>query len=314
MLTLLVAGYYLSLFRHPLVIAISQTPDALRDLSLEQLQRAITLMGRVRRKDTALEGAGILESSLNQTLAFESKPPWERYRAIIEHLSLEYRQPEDKKQNQSPLLLPLHLGTDFPLNLPQCSICHPEPGQKAAEVVADLRKRTISRGQVILLLHPEDTQQRLLNKEAADLANLLVAPQPEAITRLLLSNEPREELTRIISAQVNLARISPYQMGGGVNKPDLFFGRADSLSHIMNRDPANYLVVGGRQLGKSSLLKALERAWQTQRPDEPCCYLALSKGDPAPHIARSLGLDKEQRHGGHHQSSLDSQRSTPLPH
>jgi len=66
-------------------------------------------------------------------------------------------------------------------------------------------------------------------------------------------------LANLLASQLTLTQLSPYQLGGGVNREAIFFGRQEIIAHIINRDPANYLVVGGRQLGKSSLLKALGR-------------------------------------------------------
>ena len=54
----------------------------------------------------------------------------------------------------------------------------------------------------------------------------------------------------------------------------MFFGRAEQLKHILNRDPANYLIVGARQLGKSSLLLAIKRRVE-QRGDMHCDYLSV---------------------------------------
>jgi hypothetical protein len=67
------------------------------------------------------------------------------------------------------------------------------------------------------------------------------------------------------------------------------FGQQEIIAHIMNRDPANYLIVSGRQLGKSSLLKALERRYKEQ-PDVACFYLALSSEVLVPRLASALGL------------------------
>ena len=60
----------------------------------------------------------------------------------------------------------------------------------------------------------------------------------------------------------------------------------------MNRDPANYLVVSGHQLGKSSLLKALERRYREQ-PYITCRYLALATEVLVPRLASELGLSPE---------------------
>ena len=39
----------------------------------------------------------------------------------------------------------------------------------------------------------------------------------------------------------------------------MFFGRSQIINHILNREPANYIIAGARKIGKSSLLKELER-------------------------------------------------------
>jgi predicted AAA+ superfamily ATPase len=49
----------------------------------------------------------------------------------------------------------------------------------------------------------------------------------------------------------------------------MFFGRASLIAQVMGRDPANYLIVGGRQVGKSSLLKNW-RGDSRRTPELPC--------------------------------------------
>lgn len=84
---------------------------------------------------------------------------------------------------------------------------------------------------------------------------------------------------------------SPYRIGGGVANESLFFDRGEMLSQIINRDPANYLLVGGRQVGKSTLLKALERRY-TDNTAVACCYLSLSNEVLIPRLASLLTLEK----------------------
>jgi len=105
----------------------------------------------------------------------------------------------------------------------------------------------------------------------------------------LLAPDPLTVLGRMISDQLRLTRISPYQYGGGAGREAMFFGRGQLIAHVMNREPANYLVVGGRQLGKSSLLKALDRRYRPRR-DVDCHYLYLSDEALLPRLARELGL------------------------
>jgi hypothetical protein len=74
-----------------------------------------------------------------------------------------------------------------------------------------------------------------------------------------------------------------------VDKDSFFFGRNQLLADILRREPANYLLVGGRQLGKTSLLKAIQRR-HLYRPDAHCHLIVLHNQDIAPHLARALEL------------------------
>ena len=155
--------------------------------------------------------------------------------------------------------------------------------------VADLESRKEMRGaDVRIALAQQDELHRLV---AADVTSLQVAPSGPQLTELLLAPDPVEVLARIIASQVKLTRLSPYQTGGGVHRPAVFFGREDLRAHVLNRDPANYLVVGGRQMGKSSLLKAIERHYRDE-PRVRCLYLVLSGADLVGSLARSLGLER----------------------
>ncbi len=143
--------------------------------------------------------------------------------------------------------------------------------------------------QVVVILHPDTAQQTILHQEVNNFSNLLVAPDINGLIVLLQSPVPLNAFASIIAAQISLARISPYETGGGVDKEPVFFGRAQLLAHIINRDLANYLVVGGRQLGKSSLLKALDRRY-ADHLTIACHYLSLTSDDVTMHLARELGL------------------------
>jgi hypothetical protein len=60
----------------------------------------------------------------------------------------------------------------------------------------------------------------------------------------------------------------------------------------MQREPANYLLVGGRQLGKSSLLKAIERRYKDD-PNIECHYMHLQSSEITGLLADSLDLPGE---------------------
>ncbi len=69
----------------------------------------------------------------------------------------------------------------------------------------------------------------------------------------------------------------------------MFFGRHRQIAHVVNRDLTNYIIVGGRQLGKTSLLREIERRF-ADNPAIACTYLSLSGEDVVRPIGHALGL------------------------
>jgi hypothetical protein len=75
----------------------------------------------------------------------------------------------------------------------------------------------------------------------------------------------------------------------------MFFGREQLLSDILNNEPRNYLLVGARQLGKTSLLQELQRRYQ-QHPDIQCHFLSVGKNklqDSIKRLNEELQLPKD---------------------
>lgn len=95
-----------------------------------------------------------------------------------------------------------------------------------------------------------------------------------SLTRVTLSPDPCAALARLVAGNAKLGEISPYQTGGGVENPLLFFGRDSELALLGGREARNHLLIGARQMGKSSLLKELRR-----RSPERTWLLTLTGGD-----------------------------------
>ncbi|MEM1151041.1 MAG: hypothetical protein AAGI03_10845 [Pseudomonadota bacterium] len=135
---------------------------------------------------------------------------------------------------------------------------------------------------------PASGQRGSLARTLRDVGGRFIVPSGEEITRLLLAPEPLNELAKIISAQIKITRVSIYQDGGGVNRAAAFFGRESELSKILDRDPANYFLIGGRQVGKSSLLKEIHRRCEARQTIQSH-YLVLSDEDIEGPLAAALG-------------------------
>lgn len=73
------------------------------------------------------------------------------------------------------------------------------------------------------------------------------------------SAEPREVLKRLLLEVVPLTVVSPYKSHGPVDG-EVFVGRVKEIRRIVEMKSTNFTVVGSRQIGKSSLMKAVQRA------------------------------------------------------
>ncbi len=274
--------YYQKVYRHPLVVRLTATPEAIRELDLAKLGSARKSLQRARRLNSVLETAGVSSSWLDHAAAFDTlQSSEERCRVLAERLGYRCEGPlaEDASHWK------LELGEDFPLNLRSLPLYLPD----AAVPAQDALNRLSSRGEVAMVLGATQEQQQVLAREASRRSRLLVAPEGPELTALLLAEQPVEELARLIARHVPVTQLSPYQTGGGVAKQNLFFGRGALIAGVMERDPANYLVVGGRQVGKSSMLKELDRRYRND-PNVVCHYLVLSDRSLLRELAESMGL------------------------
>lgn len=87
----------------------------------------------------------------------------------------------------------------------------------------------------------------------------IVAVGLEELQSLVLRREPQEELRRLVLSQVDLLSISPFVITGPVSDT-VFFGRERELREIVEHaTTASFAVIGGRRIGKSSLLARLHR-------------------------------------------------------
>ena len=79
------------------------------------------------------------------------------------------------------------------------------------------------------------------------------------IEQIVTSSESHAALHRAILSQMNLVNIPTYNPKGST--PDyMFFGRERELQEICdNIASANYVLIGGRRIGKTSILKRLQR-------------------------------------------------------
>ncbi len=140
---------------------------------------------------------------------------------------------------------------------------------------------------LIWINHPEAnielrSQRHRINKPC-------LIPTQQQMTQLLMYDSGKTTLIRLAVSHLPLNSVSPYQGAGGIIKSSHFFGRQAILDKLEAQFQSNFLLVGGRQLGKTSLLKALFRKLK-QQPDNHCLYISLSDDRLLPRLAYHSGI------------------------
>ena len=305
-IVLLVAGNHLRRHRHPLVLELTTHPERLRTLPLARLPEAKRRLLQTGHLDRALEQAEVDTSWLDGALAFESLSPSAKAEYLARRLAAELSASssgngttsgEDSKDGEDREgRWTLHLGSAFPLNLERLQLWLPPADQPIADVMTGLR--ALGRDTTAWVVGADAAQQQALRRALGDdRTHPWAAVSPSELTELLLATDPPSRLARLLADQMSRTRLSPYQTGQGVRRSDLFFGRQELLAHILNRSAANYLLVGGRQLGKSSLLQAVDRRLKDD-PEIDCHYVVLETShydddQLARRLANSLQLQGE---------------------
>lgn len=179
----------------------------------------------------------------------------------------------------------------MPVALERLWVYLPSPDLAGEAIVRELRG--MPNGQdVVLVVSPSMDAEPALMAHADDPANLCVCLDQATHTRWLLQPGALPLLVAVLARQLKVSRISPYQTHGGITRPAAFFGRETLLARVLNREPGNYLLVGGRQLGKTSLMKAIERRF-VGHPRVHCRYLSLRDHRLGVRLAGELGLPED---------------------
>ena len=283
------------LVRHPLIGPAQLKPGRLRRKPYQHLPQLDRLLRLTGRRSAVLRAAGIRPPDWQRALRLAGASPAARVRALAERLSATCKTAEGEWPVPGGMF-EWTLPPDLPIALGRCLVyALPEQLEELeeGELVRQLRLLQTG-GDVVLIVSPHHPQSPmpLLQRHAEDRANLHAVLDSPGQTEWLMGGEPAQVLLRLLAAQLQVTRISPYQTRGGVTREDVFFGRERLLARVLNREPANYLVVGGRQLGKSSLLKAVQRRLQ-EHPSIACNYLSLRDHRLTPRLATQFGLPVE---------------------
>ena len=156
-------------------------------------------------------------------------------------------------------------------------------GQSREDEILDWIKQD-NEGQATIVFY----FNRLTIQERQDLARSTREPCPpflliDEILLLFLSNKQGARLTTLFDCAMPFTSINPYTpFSPGNVPPEMFFGRKQEATSLM--DPNDSCIIyGGRQLGKTALLRYVEREFENKSGEYKAIYLDLkANGIPKP--------------------------------
>ena len=135
-----------------------------------------------------------------------------------------------------------------------------------------VRERNLSRQIVLVLL---DGNSFPLFRQKTSLNYNLVLIGGEEQKRITTSRRPSGELLDMISSQVPISFLSPYETRAPVTG-SRFFGREYETSRILANPDTNHTILGIRRIGKTSLLREIERILKEREDEARVVYLECS--------------------------------------
>jgi len=148
------------------------------------------------------------------------------------------------------------------------------------------------RATAIIVIGQNEEEQRFISEsnQLLELPNV-IGISLRNLKLFLLQSEHTKILAQIFSDKIDRTLISPYQSEGKVENELYFFGREKIMENIYNKELSNYFIVGARQIGKSSLLKALERKFKDR--EDVICITIEDTRYLLKEMATSLELDRK---------------------
>jgi hypothetical protein len=274
------AVHYARVYRNPMVVHAARAPTALKNYPLAEMVAADHALRRARRLDSTITAAGIPATRWQRALC-GARSPRDAAAAFAE--SIGGRLGASLSSNTWALSLPqLRLRFARETAVAVIDGSRLESGD-AERLMADVFQDGRGPGQVLVLDRTSAQNARQVLEGVPRVRCVVLSANQ--LRDLLLAEEPVRVLETTISQQVAVSELSPYQVAGGVKLDNLFFGREREVRAIADRSVRNFLVVGQRQMGKSSLLLAVLRRLQA-RTDLEASYVELADADLHRRLAR----------------------------
>jgi hypothetical protein len=272
--------YYARVYRNPMVVHAARSPATIKSYPLAHMVAADHALRRARRLDSTITAAGIPATRWERALC-GARQPHEAAMAFAEAVGGKLGASLGSS-SWALSLPPLRLRFARDTAAVVIDGTRLESGD-AERRMADVFQDGRGPSQVLVLDRTNSQNARQVLEGVPRVRCVVLSDN--RLRDLLLADEPVRLLETTISEQVAVSELSPYQVAGGVKLENLFFGREREVRAIADRTVRNFLVVGQRQMGKSSLLLAVLRRLQA-RPDLDASYVELADADLHRRLAR----------------------------
>lgn len=147
------------------------------------------------------------------------------------------------------------------------------PAQHIIQSLGDvLRERNLTR-QITLVLFDGNSAPLFRYRTGLDYNLVLIgAEEQKQVTQ---SRRPSGELLDLISKQVPISFLSPYETRAPVTG-SRFFGREHEIARVLSNPDTNHAILGIRRIGKTSLLREIERLLVEREEGPRVVYLECS--------------------------------------
>jgi len=135
-----------------------------------------------------------------------------------------------------------------------------------------IRERNLGRQITLVLL--EGSSQPLFRYRTGLATNTVLIDSEESKT-IIRSRRPSGEMLDLISAQITISNLAPYETRAPVTG-SRFFGRDYELNRIVSNPDTNHAILGIRRIGKTSLLREIERILKENTDPAHVIYLECS--------------------------------------
>jgi hypothetical protein len=131
-----------------------------------------------------------------------------------------------------------------------------------------VREQNWYRRIILILLDAADKELR--SRLEGSLENFVVVDQADQ-QQVLQSRHPTADLMRLFVNQISLTALSPYEVASPV-VGNRFFGRTFEIRRILSTQETNTAILGIRRIGKTSLLREVERQLKSRDDETPYDY------------------------------------------